>query len=145
MYNVSESLFARPLLIYDDKCYSCAKFARTASALSRGWIRIAGHYYAKEAQDAKKAIFPAGYDATRMFWLINKNGAFGARSGLPHVAKEIVAGWRRGGKNPDTFNTPACEYDGTSISCYTPANVFKRLAAMLSHGASFRFASGHPA
>ncbi|MEO9294850.1 MAG: hypothetical protein ABI347_04540 [Nitrososphaera sp.] len=138
---MSESLFARPLLIYDDKCYSCAKFARVASALSRGWIRTAGHYYSKEAQDAKKAVaFPAGYDATRMFWLINRDGAFGARSGLPHVVKEIVAGWRRGGKNPDSFTAPACEYDGgTSMSCYTPVNVFKRLATMLSHGASFRF------
>lgn len=134
-----EPLFARPLLIYDDKCYSCAKFAKAASALSRGWIRTAGHYYSKEAQDAKQAVFPKGYDATRMFWLINRNGAFGARSGLLHVARAIAAGWLRGGKNPDTFAS-ACEYDGMSMSCYTPTNVFRRLTTMLSHGASFRFA-----
>jgi hypothetical protein len=131
------ALFPRPLLIYDDRCYSCAKFARAASALSRGWIRTAGHYYSQEAMDAKKAVFPEGYDATRMFWLIDRDGAFGARSGLPHVAKEIVAGWFRGGKNTDTF-TAACEYGGTS-SCYTPSGVFRRMANMLSHGAAFRF------
>lgn len=131
--------FARPLLIYDDKCYSCAKFAKAASALSRGWIMTAGHYYSKDAQDAKQAVFPKGYDATGMFWLINRNGAFGARSGLPHVARAIAAGWLRGGKNPDTFAS-ACEYDGTSMSCYTPTNVFRRLTTMLSHGESFRFA-----
>jgi len=130
-------MFQRPLLIYDDKCYSCAKFARVASTLSRGWIRVAGHYYSEEAKEAKKMIFPSGYDATKMFWLINKNGAYGARSGLLPAAREIIIGMFRGGKASDII--AACEYNGTSMSCYTPTNVFKRLAAMLSHGARFPF------
>jgi hypothetical protein len=86
--------------------------------------------------DAKKAVFPEGYDATKMFWLINSSGAFGARSGLSHVAKEIVVGWFRRGKNADAF-AASCEY-GTA-SCYTPTSIFRRLANMLSHGATFRF------
>jgi hypothetical protein len=134
------SAFARPLLIYDDKCYWCTKFARAASALSRGWIRTAGHYYSEEAKKAKQAVFPKGYDATRMFWLINKEGAYGARSGLPRVAKEIAAGWSRGGNNADAF-APACEYVGTEMSCYEPTSMLRRLATMLSHGAAFRFSS----
>jgi hypothetical protein len=137
------STFARPLLIYDDKCYSCTKFARTASALSRGWIRTAGHYHSEEAKRAKEMIFPKSYDSTRMFWLVNRSGAHGARSGLPPLAKEVVAGWFKGGKrkNADMF-APVCEYDGTpSMSCYTPTNIFKRLAKMLSHGATFSFLS----
>ncbi|MEO9363748.1 MAG: hypothetical protein ABI348_07600 [Nitrososphaera sp.] len=136
------STFARPLLIYDDKCYSCTKFAQTASALSRGWIRTAGHYHSEDAKRAKEMIFPKSYDSTRMFWLVNRSGAHGARSGLPPLAKEIVAGWFRGGrKNADVLFAPACEYDGTtpSMSCYTPTNIFKRLAKMLSHGATFPF------
>lgn len=132
------SAFARPLLIYDDKCYTCTKFARAASALSRGWIRTAGHYYSEEAKKAKQAVFPHDYDPTKMFWLINKEGAYGARSGLPRVAMEIVAGWFRGGKNADAF-APACEYTG--MSCYEPSSVLRRLANMLSHGAAFRFSS----
>ncbi|HVX03074.1 MAG TPA: hypothetical protein VHA09_07965, partial [Nitrososphaera sp.] len=140
------STFARPLLIYDDKCYSCTKFAETASALSRGWIRTAGHYHSEEAKRAKEMIFPKGYDATGMFWLVNKSGAHGARSGLPPLVREVMAGWFRGGKNnnADAF-APACEYDGTSISssssssCYTPTNILKRLVGMLSHGANFPF------
>jgi len=132
--------FARPLLIYDDKCYSCTRFARIASALSRGWIRTAGHYYSQEAKEAKAVVFPEGYDPTNMFWLINSRGAFGARAGLPRVAKEIVAGWFKGGRNADRF-APVCEYT-QEMSCYTPTNVFRRLATMLSHGASFTFARG---
>ena len=124
-------------MIYDDKCYSCAKFAKAASALSRGWIRTAGHYYSQEAKEAKAAIFPKGYDATKMFWLINKTGAYGARSGILPLAREVVIGLFKGG---DAATPPAaCEYTGTNMSCYTPTNVFKRLAKMLSHGATFPF------
>jgi hypothetical protein len=129
------SLFQRPLLIYDDKCYSCAKFARAASALSRGWVRVAGHHYSKEAKEAKEMIFPPGYDATKMFWLVNRNGAHGARSGLPPLAKEIIVGMFRGGKASDV--AAACEYNG--MSCYTPTNVLKRIAGTLSRGATFPF------
>ncbi|OLC84256.1 MAG: hypothetical protein AUJ08_04230, partial [Thaumarchaeota archaeon 13_1_40CM_3_50_5] len=125
------------LLIYDDKCYSCAKFAKAASVLSRGWIRIAGHYYSQEAKKAKEMIFPPGYDATRMFWLVNRNGAHGARSGLLPVVREIIVGMFRGGKAGDI--SEACEYGGTPQSCYTPTNVFKRLVIMLSHGARVPF------
>jgi hypothetical protein len=60
--------------------------------LSKGWIRIAGHYYSQEAIDTKKMIFPHDYDATKMFWLINKKGAYGARLGLVQVIKEIILG-----------------------------------------------------
>ncbi len=131
------SLFRRPLLIYDDKCYSCAKFAKTASTLSRGWIRTAGHYYSQEAKEAKGMIFPSGYDPTDMFWLVNKDGAFGARSGILPLTREIIVGVFRGGKATDVI--AACEYDGMGASCYTPTNVLKRLATTLSHGAKFPF------
>jgi hypothetical protein len=84
--------FSRPLLIYDDKCSSCRKFAIYAKMLSRGWIRIAGHYYSREAINAKKAIFPSDYDSAQMFWLIDSRGAYGARYGLRQVLKEIIRG-----------------------------------------------------
>jgi hypothetical protein len=84
--------FTRPLLIYDDKCSVCKRFAITARMLSRGWIRLAGHYYSSEAINIKKSIFPNDYDSSQMFWLINSKGAYGARSGLQQALKEIVNG-----------------------------------------------------
>jgi len=132
------SLFNRPLMIYDDKCYSCAKFAHAASWLSRGWIRTAGHYYSQEARDAKKMIFPAGYDPTRMFWLVNSSGAFGARSGLPHAVKEIFRGWLKGAHELQQYPA-ACEYSSEGMSCFVPTNIMKRFVGLLSHGATFRF------
>ena len=83
-------IFLRPLLIYDDKCFSCTKFANIARVLSGGYIRIAGHYYSDEAIRAKSIVFPASYESTEMFWLINRNGAYGARCGLLQVIKEII-------------------------------------------------------
>jgi hypothetical protein len=107
-----------------------------ASALSRGWIRVAGHYYSQEAREAKEMIFPPDYDSTKMFWLVNRHGAHGARSGLLPLAKEIIAGMFRGGKASDI--AAACEYSA-GMSCYTPTNVFRRLTTLLSHGAKFSF------
>ena len=134
------SVFRRPLLIYDDKCYSCGKFARIASVLSRGWIRTAGHYYSQEAKDAKKMVFPLGYDSTKMFWIVNRNGAYGARSGLPHVLKEIVFGvFASHEARAHSENTIACEYEEEKMSCYNSTSIVRRIAGLLSHGATFRF------
>jgi hypothetical protein len=128
------SLFERPLIIYDDACGPCTGFARAASTLSRGWIKTAGHGSA-EAAKAKTAVFPAGYDAQKMFWLINRRGAFGARSGLVPLAREIMAGWLRGGRNDDAFLA------SLNPACSAPDSTMKRLATMLSQGAVFRFRS----
>ena len=88
----SSANFSRPLMIYDDTCLSCQRFARIASVISRRWIRIVGHYYSEEAISTKKAIFPKDYESTKMFWIINSNGAFGGRAGLVPLIKEIIVG-----------------------------------------------------
>jgi hypothetical protein len=53
------------------------------------------------------------------------------------VAREIIVGMFRGGKASEIITK--CEYDETSMSCYAPTNMFKRLVTMLSHGARFPF------
>ncbi len=133
------SHFKRPLLIYDDKCYSCTKFALAASVLSRGWIRTAGHYYSQEAKDAKNIVFQPGYDSTKMFWLINRRGAFGARSGLLQVVREIGFGVISGQKSAIHSDNATCKYVGEKMSCYSSANTLGRIAKLLSHGETFRF------
>jgi hypothetical protein len=143
--------FSRPLLIYDDKCYSCTEFAKAASILSRGRIRTVGHYYSKEAIEAKKIIFPVDYDPTNMFWLINKKGAYGARSGLVQVAKEIIIGLFKGrdsksyGNDNDNNNSNpnnldlACEYKDRMTLCGSTDNTFRRIVNMMMNSGRFRF------
>ena len=58
-------MFSQPLLIYDDKCSSCIKFAKAVDLVSKGWIRTAGHYYSMEADEVKKLVFPSDYNATK--------------------------------------------------------------------------------
>jgi hypothetical protein len=143
--------FSRPLLIHDDKCYSCTKFAKAASILSRGRIRTVGHYYSKEAIEVKKIIFPVDYDPTNMFWLINKKGAYGARSGLLQVAKEIIIGLFKGrdsksyGNDNDNNNSNpnnldlACEYKDRMTSCGSTENTLRRIINMMRNSGRFRF------
>ncbi len=141
------SKFSQPLLIYDDKCSSCGKFAKTAAKLSRGWIRIAGHYYSQEAIDTKKMIFPPNFDATKMFWLINKKGAYGARSGLFQVMKEIIIGNfksilnnqdRKKDHNNNNNLIVYCDYhDGES--CVSTRTTLSRIFNLIKNSHKFTF------
>ena len=140
------SMFSRPLLIYDDKCSSCTKFAKTANILSRGWIRTAGHYYSQEAIEARKLVFPPDFDATKMFWLVNKGGAYGARSGLLPVIKEILSGnfkqvrKKEEEEKQDDYIT-ACEYNGQASCMSTAISTIKRIVNMMRNGRRFYFYS----
>ncbi len=144
------SPFSRPLLIYDDRCSSCRQFALWARRLSRGWIRLAGHYYSPEASKVKQSVFPDDYDPTQMFWLINKNGAFGARSGLMEVFKEVIRGIvriRRGdnssniregytfteGEEVTLFKNNSCSRL-TGSDCASFRDTWTRLIGMLRSG-----------
>ena len=33
-----------PLMVYDDKCYVCIKFAKLMNFLAKGKLRMIGHY-----------------------------------------------------------------------------------------------------
>ena len=142
------SRFSLPLLIYDDKCSSCTKFARYIHILSLGRIRIAGHFYSTEAIEAKKIIFPTTYDPTKMFWLINKKGAYGARLGLIQVIKEIIIGWLKGGntnnnqsnkKKDSNDNQLSCIYDESVLSCESSESVLIRIINLMRNSEKFQF------
>lgn len=153
------SPFTRPLLIYDDRCSSCSKFALWARRLSGGWIRLAGHYYSPEASKVKKSIFPDNYDPTQMFWLINEKGAFGARSGLMEVFKEIIRGNVRTsigdhfsnfreeyasteGEEVSLFNNNSCS-SFTGSGCASFSDTWTRIFGMLR--SSDKYHHHHPA
>jgi hypothetical protein len=111
------------------------------SMVSRSWIRTAGHYYSQESKEAKEMIFPSDYDATKMFWLINRSGAYGARSGLLPLTKEILVGILRGRGNVSNINA-SCEFNITTdnnLSCYTSTGILKRIIGTLRKGTTFTF------
>ena len=147
------SPFSRPLLIYDDRCLLCIQFAVWAKRFSGGWIRLAGHYYSPEAMEVKRSIFPADYDSTQMFWLINKNGAYGARFGLIELFKEILRGLikTRIGNNPfkDGEDSVFVENEDSTLcndntcsnlagsNCASFWDTWSRIATMLRNSAKY--------
>jgi hypothetical protein len=134
------SLFERPLLIYDDTCRVCGQFAIYVNHLSRGWIRIAGHYDSYEANNAKSLIFPNDYDSTSMFWLINTNGAFGGRAGLLPVLVEIIKGTFR--KTCEVENPNLACRDIEKRSCSSPRSTFARMISLFKNSKQYGF--GNP-
>jgi hypothetical protein len=131
------SLFERPLLIYDDTCRVCGQFAIYVNHLSRGWIRIAGHYDSYEANNAKSLIFPNDYDSTSMFWLINTNGAFGGRAGLLPVLVEIIKGTVR--KTCEVENPNLACRDIEKGSCSSPRSTFARMISLFKNSKQYGF------
>ena len=104
----------------------------------RDGYRTGGHYYSQEAIEAKKLVFPADYDSTRMFWLIKKDGAYGARSGLLPVVKEVFRGiFKRENKNQENYII-ACDYNG-EMSCMSARSTIKRIVNMLKIAVGFLF------
>ena len=75
----------RPILLYDNRCKLCTSFAKNIRRLSRGKIIIIGHY-SKEG-DIFNNMIP---NARSMFWIIINNNAYGGRSGLIPLLKEII-------------------------------------------------------
>ena len=148
----SFAYFDRPLLIYDDKCSSCLKFAKYVNILSHGWIQIAGHYYSKISFETKKKIFPTNYDSTKMFWLIYKNTAYGGRSALIPVLGEIVRGLvkiinDKDGKlnhqldlkgSQGYLDPITCNYKD-HLQCMSTINTLKRLMNMMQNSHRITF------
>jgi len=120
------------LLIYDDKCYLCGKFAQAARRLARGRIDIVGHY-SKEGIYARSKIFPEGFDSTNMFWLVKGEQAFGGRHGLVPVAVEILKGiFRPVSANDMQSVNLVCSSE--ELSCNTPRDFLRRVSMLMKNG-----------
>ncbi|MEM2760611.1 MAG: hypothetical protein QXN83_08495 [Nitrososphaerales archaeon] len=119
-----------PLLIYDDKCCLCGKFALMARRLSRGNIEIVGHY-SEEGILVKNAVFPVGFDAYKMFWLIKVREAFGGRSALIPLSIEIVKGMFKKSRNYDDIKH-VCLYD--ERSCNSTIDFIRRVSTLMKNG-----------
>ena len=145
MAKIDELLYSKPIMIYDNFCYSCTKLANLSRTLSRGRVYLVGHY-TKEGMRIKSKAFPKDFDPNNMFWLINHRGAFGGRSGLLPLVKEVVKGFFGVTPSVDTSQetiedaTPDSNLqlgvvcDPNDISCATPPGLFKRLSGLLKNG-----------
>jgi len=82
---------ARPILLYDNDCGICSRFAHIAERSSKGWIDIVG-LFTKRGVTIKSDFFNSKDRPDDNFWLLVGDVGYGGRSGLLPLAREIVRG-----------------------------------------------------
>jgi len=118
--DLSEKL---PLMVFDDKCYVCIKFAKIVNYLTKGRLRMVGHY--TEFGKLIRENFLSD-DALEMFWFINKNTAYGGRAALRPLFSTIF--------NPDDTNSNKISIqESCDIGCKDSLAVFFRSASLITH------------
>jgi predicted DCC family thiol-disulfide oxidoreductase YuxK len=114
-----------PLVIYDDRCYLCSKFASVVHAFAKDKILIVGHY-SDTGMKIKSEIFDNNYDSTTMFWFITKKTAYGGRAAILPLILSILVGKSRDHLRYDPSSS--CSQD-----CKTPRAFFMRTKSLLSN------------
>ncbi len=114
-----------PIVIYDNRCYLCAKFAKIVSFFARGKILVVGHY-TDFGMKIKSEIFSDNYDSTTMFWFVDGKTAYGGRAALLPLLSAILI----------SKTKPAIQYDvqaSCGSDCKTPKAVFLRSKSLFSN------------
>ena len=118
--DLSENL---PLMVFDDKCYVCIKFAKIVNYLTKGRLRMIGHY--TEFGKSIRNNF-LGDDALEMFWFINKSTAYGGRAALRPLISAI---FNLDGTNANKISIQ----ESCDIGCKDSLAVFFRSASLITH------------
>lgn len=111
-----------PLVLYDNQCYLCVKFAKFVNFLARGRLRIVGHY-TDLGKKLREEILDSS--ALEMFWYVDRKTAYGGRAGLFPLMSAII---RANGSARDLNIQESCDLD-----CKTTKAVFLRSASLLTN------------
>ena len=114
---------ALPLMIYDDKCYVCIKFAKLMNFISKGKLRMIGHYTEFGGKIREEILED---DALEMFWFIDKDTAYGGRAAIIPLLSAILSVHGR------KFNKMSIQ-ESCDIGCKDTLAVFFRSASLITH------------
>ncbi len=114
-----------PLVIYDDKCYLCSKFANIVHIFAKDKILIVGHY-SDIGMKIKSEIFDHNYDPTKMFWFMTKKTAYGGRAAILPLFLNILTSKSK--EHLDYDSSSNCSQD-----CKTPKAFFMRTGSLFSN------------
>jgi len=112
-----------PLVIYDNQCYLCTKFAKCVNFLSRGKLLLVGHY-SSLGEKLRDEILDSS--ALEMFWFVDEKTAYGGRAALGPLFNAILSS--KGSKENAVSVEEACDTE-----CKTAKAVFIRSASLLSN------------
>ena len=112
-----------PLVLYDDQCYLCIKFAKIVNFLARRKFSLVGHY-SLFGEKLRSEILDSS--ALEMFWFVDGKTAYGGRAALVPLFKTILSSkGRKKGTSPVVEN---CD-----VGCKTTKAVFIRSASLLTN------------
>lgn len=112
-----------PIIVYDNQCYLCVKFAKMIEFLTRGNLTMIGHY---SEFGLKLRQTMLGESALEMFWLIDEKTAYGGRAALLPLLRAIIT---TNGRNSNKIKMDEnCEQE-----CKTVKAVFIRSASLFSN------------
>ena len=77
-----------PIVLFDDQCYVCIKFATIVNFLARGKITMIGHYSNFGIKIRNEILDES---ALEMFWFIDEKRASGGRAALFPLIKSIFS------------------------------------------------------
>lgn len=112
-----------PLVIYDNQCYLCTKFAKAVNFLARGKLLLVGHY-TELGEKLRGQILDSS--ALEMFWFVDGKTAFGGRAALVPLISAIIQS--KGSGNKEFENNEACD-----VECKNVKAVFVRSASLLTN------------
>ena len=111
-----------PLVIYDDQCYLCVKFAKVVNFLARGRLRLVGHY-TEFGEKLRNEILDSS--ALEMFWFVDDKTAFGGRAALFPLFSAII-------QSKGKLGSTSIQ-ESSNIGCKNTKAVFLRSASLLSN------------
>ena len=112
-----------PIVLFDNQCYLCVKFANTINFFARGKITMVGHY-SEFGEEIRNSILDES--ALEMFWFINQKRAHGGRAALLPLIKSILS--KKTKKSPISKISDECQQD-----CKTVKAVFVRSASLITN------------
>ena len=112
-----------PIMVFDNQCYLCMKFANTVNFFARGKISMIGHY-SEFGEKIRKNILDES--ALEMFWFINSKKAYGGRAALLPLIKSILS--KNSKKSPMSKINEECSQD-----CKTVKAVFVRSTSLITN------------
>ena len=112
-----------PIVVFDNQCYLCVKFAKFIDFFARGKITMVGHYSDFGTKIRNEILDES---ALEMFWFIDKKSAYGGRAALFPLAKSIFS---KKIKNSSTMRVD----ENCQQECKTVKAVFIRSSSLLTN------------
>jgi len=112
-----------PIMLFDNQCYLCMKFAKFVNFFARDKIMMVGHYSDFGIKIRNEILDEF---ALEMFWFIDKKRASGGRAALYPLVKSILS---KKTKKSATINID----EGCQQDCKTVKAVFVRSSSLLTN------------